>query len=77
MNKRKLQSLINASVKANNAVHKAESALYKFCEKEWGFTPADRDLDNIIDGCFGGCGHSMEFNADEFIDTMNAAKEND
>lgn len=74
MNKRKLQSLINATVKANNACHKAERELNNFCEAEWGFAPQDRDCDNIIDSVFGGCGHSMGMSAQSFIDDMEAAK---
>lgn len=72
MTKRKLQSLINAALRAHNAVHKADAALVRYCNDRWGFEPADHDLDNIIDGCMGGCGHSMEFSADEFIREMDA-----
>jgi hypothetical protein len=74
MNKRKLQSLINASVKANNAKHKAERALNKFCEEEFGFAPSDNDCDYIIDSVFGGCGYSMGMSAEEFISHMEASK---
>lgn len=74
MNKRKLQSLINATVKANNACHKAEMALNEFCENEWGFVPQDRDCDNIIDSVYGGCGQSTGMSAQGFIDDMEASK---
>lgn len=71
MTKRKLQSLINAAIRAHNAVHKADQALNKYCDDRWGFAPSDRSLDGIIDGCMGGCGNSMMFDADEFVEIMD------
>lgn len=71
--RRKLQRLMDAATKANNARHKAESALNKYCDAVWGFAPADRDLDEIIDDCFGGCGVTMNMDAEHFIDLMNEA----
>lgn len=70
--KAQLQRLINASIKANNAVHVAERALNRFCDSKWGFAPSDRDIDTIIDGCMGGCGQSMHFDAEEFVRLMDA-----
>lgn len=69
--RRRLQRLMDAATKANNARHKAESALNKYCDKVWGFAPADRDLDQIIDFCFGGCGVSGNMDAEHFIEAMN------
>lgn len=74
MDKRKLQRLIDAAVKANNACHKAERALNKFCDDEWGFAPSDRDCDNILDSVYGGCGTSGGMSAQGFIDDMEASK---
>jgi hypothetical protein len=54
----KLQRLMNAATKAHNAAHKADRALNAYCDAVWGFAPGDRDLDQIIDHCFGGCGVS-------------------
>lgn len=67
----RLQRLIDAAVKANNAVHRAEQALNKFCDATWGFAPSDRDLDSIIDDVFGGCGQSIGMDAADFISEMN------
>lgn len=74
VNKKKLQKLIDAAVKANNACHTAERALNKFCDETWGFAPADVDLDNIIDSVYGGCGGSGGMSADGFISDMDGAK---
>lgn len=74
MTKRKLQSLINASIKGNNAAHMAERFLVKYCVERWGFDPGEEDVDWIIDGCMGGCGFSSGFSADEFIREMDAKK---
>lgn len=71
VDKRKLQRLIDASVKANNACHKAEGALNNFCEETWGFVPGERDLDNIIDAVYGGCGSSGGMKAEGFIKDMD------
>jgi hypothetical protein len=69
-----LQKLIDASAEANNRVHKAERALVKFCKAEWGFDPADHDLDSILDNVFGLCGQSDGMPAQEFIDEMNSVE---
>lgn len=74
IDKKKLQRLINASTKANNAVLVAEQALNDFCDEEWGFAPADRDVDAVLDGCMGGCGQAHNMPADEFIEAMNIAR---
>lgn len=71
--RRKLQRLMDAATKANNAAHIAESALNKYCDDVWGFAPADRDLDEIIDNCFGGAGVSEDMEAERFIEVMNEA----
>lgn len=72
IDKKQLQRLINASVKANNACHKAESELNNFCDKTWGFAPSDRSCDNIIDSVYGGCGTSGGMSAVGFIKDMDA-----
>lgn len=74
--KRKLQRLIDASIKAHNAVHKADRALNKYCEDTWGFAPSDRDLDNILDSVFGMCGHSTGMSAEEFVADMDKEARN-
>lgn len=70
--KRKLQTLIDNAVRAHNAVHKADAALYTFAAKYWEF---DTFEDNIVDGCLGGCGNSRGMTAEEFIETMENAKD--
>lgn len=72
MNEKRLQSLINSAVKANNSTYKAEKALNRFCEDHWGFAPSDVGCDWIIDGVFGGCGLSRGMSASEFILHMDA-----
>lgn len=74
MNKRKLQSLINASVRAHDAAFDTATALNLFCEEHFGFAPADGDVDTIIDGCMGGSGRSIGMSADEFIAAMEEAR---
>lgn len=74
VDKKKLQRLINASVKANNACHVAERALNKFCDETWGFAPSDEDLDNILDSVYGGCGGSHGMSAEGFIADMETVK---
>lgn len=69
--KRKLQRLIDACVKANNAVIKAEQSLNEYCDQTWGFAPSDRDMDNILDNVYGGCGGSEGMAAKEFIEEMD------
>lgn len=71
--KKKLQRLIDASVKAHNEQYDRQRSLNKYAEELWGFAPSDRDLDNIIDGCLGGCGRSSGFDVEEFIADMNGA----
>jgi len=74
--KRKLQRLIDASVKAHNAQYEAQKFLHAYAIEVWGFSPSDRDCDGIIDGCLGGCGRSYGYGVEEFITEMNE-KEDD
>lgn len=71
--KRKLQRLIDASVKAHNDQYDRQESLNNYAEELWGFIPADRDLDGIIDGCLGGCGRSDGLDVETFIRDMNEA----
>lgn len=67
---KKLQSLINKSVRAHNDASMAGSALNDYCEKTYGVSPSDVDADAIIDSCFGGCGQSSGMSAEEFHQIM-------
>lgn len=69
---RKLQKLIDACVKAHNDAFDAEQALNAECESVYKYTPADEDLDEIIDACFGGCGKSSGMDAAYFDKLMVA-----
>ena len=72
--KKKLQRLIDASVKAHNAAHKAGQELDQFVQDRWGADATDDYTDHIIDGCMGGCGLSRGLSADEFISEMHDAQ---
>jgi hypothetical protein len=65
--------MIKKSVSAHNAVHLADRELNKFCEEVWGFAPSDRDVNEIIDGVFGGCGLSRGMSIMDFVRIMNEA----
>jgi hypothetical protein len=69
--KKQLSKLIVRATNASNAYGKAMNDLAKFELKHWGFEHADRDIDQIIDGCCGGCGFSRGMTADEFIRLMD------
>jgi hypothetical protein len=67
---KRLQRLIDASVKASNAFHTTQNAVNDFCRNTYGVEPGDVDADAIIDAVFGGCGLSTGMTAREFDETM-------
>lgn len=68
-----LQKMIDDCVAANNAAHRATTALNEWCIDKYGFEPGDRDIDAIIDAVLGGSGVSNGMKADEFRRLMEEA----
>jgi hypothetical protein len=66
MDRRKLQSLINKTVKGQNAFHTAQAALNDYCREIYDCEPGEIDADSIIDSVLGGCGMAHGMSADEF-----------
>lgn len=70
---KQLQRMINKTTKASNAFQLAQSELNDWCIAHYGFEPAERDVDGIIDSVFGGCGLASNMSAEEFDRLMKDA----
>lgn len=68
--RRKLQSLIDATARANAAYYAAQAKLNDWCAQHYGAEPGDVDADVIIDAVFGGCGAATGLSVDEFDEEM-------
>lgn len=75
MNKKKLQRLIDRTVKTSNAFQEAQSELNEYCIELYGSDPSDLDADILLDAVYGGCGLSRGFSADDFDQEMRALTE--
>ncbi len=72
---KKLQTLIDRTVKAQNEFFHAQAALNDFCKERYGHEPGEVDADAIIDGVLGGCGLASSMSAKEFDMEMKKAIE--
>jgi hypothetical protein len=70
--RRKLQNLIDRTVRHGSAYYRAQTELNEFARELYGVEPGDVDADDIIDGIFGGCGEPTAMSADEFDITMRS-----
>lgn len=73
MNRRKLQSLIDRTVRHGAAFHTAQHALMEECLRVYGVEPGNIDCDSIIDKVLGGDGSPNGMMAEEFDEAMRAA----
>lgn len=69
-----LKAAIRRAASANAAASEANSTLNELCESIWGFAPADRDVDAILDSVFGLAGTANSIKIDEFIGHMDDAE---
>jgi hypothetical protein len=67
---RKLQRLIDMTVKHGAAYYEAQAELNDWCREHYGVEPGDVDADGIIDAVFGGCGIPVGMSADAFDGEM-------
>ncbi len=68
--RKKLQRMIDRTVRANNAFQKEQAALMEMCILLYGVEPGDVDFDSVIDGVLGGCGMTSRMTAEDFDAAM-------
>jgi hypothetical protein len=71
--RRKLQGMIDRTVRTSTAFHRELTALNEWCVARYGVEPGDIDADQILDGVFGAAGVPGGMTADEFHQIMSEA----